>query len=234
MKLILWKFNKGIDKIVYAIALILLLVCTYVIIDHFILQYMGSDDAYKHYIGENGDPDFDKLRAINPEIIAWIRIDNTNIDYPICQSTDNSKYIYTDAFGKKSATGAIFLDCENKPDFSDYYNVLYGHQMEGDRMFGGLVHFKDQGYLDGHYKGTLFYPGGKNPIEVFCGIPTDLSNHYLFTPKRPFDANLIPASKSQSASWRELGDKASNRVLAMTTCNVEDTNGRTIALSIIK
>ena len=42
---------------------------------------------------ENKSPDFDKLKAINPEIIAWIRVDNTNIDYPICQSHDNSKYI---------------------------------------------------------------------------------------------------------------------------------------------
>ena len=85
--------------------------------------------------------EFDKLKAENPDVIGWIRFDNQDefgINYPILYSGDNEKYLRTDLYGNSHIAGCIFLEGLNKSDFSDYYNIIYGHNMNDGSMFGSL------------------------------------------------------------------------------------------------
>ncbi len=84
--------------------------------------------------------DWDYLRSINSEVVAWIYVPGTNINYPVCHTTDNSKYLDTDfngvsGFGWAAKTGTIFLDTNCDPSFSDSNNILYGHHMIDGSMF---------------------------------------------------------------------------------------------------
>ena len=69
------------------------------------------------------------------------------------------EYVNKDVQGEFAFSGAIFLDSQNKRDFSDSYNLLYGHHMEGGAMFGDVVEFRDKSYFDSHETGTLYLPG---------------------------------------------------------------------------
>ena len=219
------------NRIILGSIIILLLIGSYPIISHIILQNESDESQYEHMLDENGEPNFDKLKAINPEIVGWIRVRDTKINYPICQSTDNSKYVNTNAYGKRSLSGSIFLDFQNSADFSDYYNILYGHEMAGDKMFGGLEHFKNQDYLNSHTQGTLYYPGGKKQIEIFSGIATELSDRHMFTPLKESDPIFASQIVAKSLTYRDV--YKGERVLALTTCNQNETNGRTIVLAKI-
>lgn len=93
--------------------------------------------------------EFDKLKAENPDVIGWIRFDNQDelgINYPILYSGDNEKYLRTDLYGNSHIAGCIFLEGLNKSDFSDYYNIIYGHNMNDGSMFGSLKKYKDDGF----------------------------------------------------------------------------------------
>ena len=93
--------------------------------------------------------EFDKLKAENPDVIGWIRFDNQDelgINYPILYSGDNEKYLRTDLHGNSHIAGCIFLEGLNKSDFSDYYNIIYGHNMNDGSMFGSLKKYKDDGF----------------------------------------------------------------------------------------
>src|SRR5690625_3191388 len=62
---------------------------------------------------EDSSPTFDELLAINSDVVGWITIDNTNMDYPILQGETNLSYINTDVYGDFSLAGSIFLDSRN-------------------------------------------------------------------------------------------------------------------------
>lgn len=66
---------------------------------------------------------YDELRGENEDIIAWIRFDNTEetqVDYPVLYSGDNTEYLRKDLYGNEHTAGSIFLEGLNQPDFSDY------------------------------------------------------------------------------------------------------------------
>ncbi len=94
--------------------------------------------------------DFKELAKINPDIVAWIWIPGTNIDYPVVKSHDNETYLYKDFEGNCSPTGSIFLDFESQSDLRGQNNILYGHHMKNGSMFKDIVKFKEESYFKEH------------------------------------------------------------------------------------
>lgn len=90
---------------------------------------------------------FEELKEINPEVISWLTVYGTNIDYPCTQAENNNKYVNTDVEGAYSLAGSIFLDCRNEKDFSDFTSILYGHHMAKNAMFGDLEKFREKEFL---------------------------------------------------------------------------------------
>ncbi len=95
--------------------------------------------------------DWDGLRSINPDIVAWIYIPGTVINYPVVKAEDNDYYLTHD-FNKDSAWlasyGSIFMDYKNKSDFSDMSYFMYGHHMNDGSMFADIVTMSDQARFD--------------------------------------------------------------------------------------
>jgi len=81
--------------------------------------------------------DFDALLEMNPNTIGWITVPGTQISYPIVQTTDNHTYLYRTFHGMRNASGTIFSDHRDAPDFSGHIRV-YGHHMRDGSMFAGL------------------------------------------------------------------------------------------------
>lgn len=81
---------------------------------------------------------FERLKQINPDIVAWLRIEAAGIDYPVVQGTDNEHYLHYTFRGEASIAGSIFMDYRNTPDFSDEKVILYGHNMRDGSMFAKL------------------------------------------------------------------------------------------------
>ncbi len=104
------------------------------------------------------DIDWDALKAENPDVVAWVYIQGTDISYPVVQGDDNDYYLTHSYTGARSSSGSIFLDCDNNPDFMDMHNVLYGHNMLDGSMFAQILNFKDQDFLDHGYKILILTP----------------------------------------------------------------------------
>lgn len=103
--------------------------------------------------------EFDRLKEENPQIVAWIRFDDQaelGINYPVLYSGDNEKYLRTDFNGNSHIAGSIFLEGLNQSDFSDYYNILYGHNMKNGTMFGNLKKYKSEGFWEENQYFTVY------------------------------------------------------------------------------
>ena len=91
-----------------------------------------------------------QLKKENRDTVGWLDISGTKIQYPIVQGKDN-KYYLNHTFKKKTnASGAIFLDCWNMADFTDFNTVIYGHNMKDGSMFNGLREYRYQKFFNEH------------------------------------------------------------------------------------
>ena len=85
--------------------------------------------------------DFTALREVNSDVLGWIMIPGTPISYPLLQGEDNQYYLKHTWKKWSSAVGAIFLECQNSPDLSDFNTIVYGHRMNNGSMFAPLKNY---------------------------------------------------------------------------------------------
>ena len=107
--------------------------------------------------------DWDGLRAINPDIVAWVYVPGTPINYPVVQGSDNQEYLhkaFDGSTGWLASAGTIFLDDSNTSDLSDQNNALYGHHMNDGSMFASLADFENQDTFDSHRDIYVLTPQG--------------------------------------------------------------------------
>jgi len=225
--------NTVVDFMVLTVILLLIAVAVYAIWDSGQV-YQAADAAryapYKPSLQEDR-VSFEELQDINPEVIGWLDVYGTSIDYPITQGDDNAKYVNTNSFGDYSLSGAIFLDYLNSKNFNDFNSILYGHHMEKQTMFGELASFGSKSFFDSHRYGMLYYDHQDHGLEFFAFIKTDAYDNSIFAPR-------IEGEEARQAYLQNLFDKAvftrdievttEDHILVLTTCSTESTNGRDI------
>lgn len=145
---------------------------------------------------------------------AWLSIPDTQIDYPIMQGKDNLEYINKDCFGKYALAGSIFVDFKNKEDFSDSYNILYGHHMDKGMMFGSLDKWNDETFFKEHKIGYLLTKEKVYKVTFLRLFEADANDKNVF-------------SLDMTNSERGLDDK---KYIALTTCKVSTDTRRTVLL----
>ena len=117
--------------------------------------------------------DFPALAQINPDIVGWIYIEGTDINYPVVQGTDNEYYLNHLFDGSENRSGCIFLDHRCSSDFSHGHSIIYGHHMKDQKMFSGLMDYKEQTFYDAHPTVLLLTPTENYRIQLFSGYVAD-------------------------------------------------------------
>ena len=95
-------------------------------------------------------PELREIYALNHDLVGWLYIEDTNIDYPVVQSEDGKFYLKHDFYGKSNANGQIILEDKCDPYTPSYNLVLSGHHMNSGAMFGRLGYYKDRAYWETH------------------------------------------------------------------------------------
>ena len=126
------------------------------------LQYRAQDEMNAKlatYATVPDDPadsegpqiDWASLKAVNPDVVGWVQIPGTVVNYPVYQGKDNEQYLHTTAEGDYSIGGQIFLDYENaKPGLQDPQTMIYGHHLWNGTMFTEVDAMTDQTEFDKH------------------------------------------------------------------------------------
>ena len=112
--------------------------------------------------------DFAALQEVNSDVLGWILIPNTVISYPLVQGNNNQYYLNHTWKKWTSVVGAIFLECQNSPDFSDFNTVIYGHRMNNGSMFASLKNYKKQSYWASHPYVYITDDNGSHKYEIFA------------------------------------------------------------------
>lgn len=180
--------------------------------------------------------DFNVLQQINPDIVGWIYIEGTNINYPVVQGPDNSYYLYRLFDGTSNGAGSIFMDYRNTPDMTQRNTVLYGHHMQNGTMFHQITKYKDQTFYDDHPTGMLLTPNGNYKILFVAGYVTNMNTDAWkieFASDEEFTFWLEDAI-SQSTFTSNVIPSPQDRVITLSTCTYEYDDARYVLVGILE
>ena len=152
--------DKIVSKMIFLFFVALFIASSYAVYDSIRVHddAHSADDVANSLGGYTPHDRISHLRAMNPEVIGWIALDDTKIDHPILQTGNNSYYLTHDYKKDYSLGGSIFIDYRNS--MSDDYFVYYGHNIDNGSMLGRINEYSDKDFFDNHLAGTLYYEDG--------------------------------------------------------------------------
>lgn len=181
-----------------------------------------------------GDPDSNptlaELQAINPDVLGWLTIDDTHIDYPVVIGETDMEYVNKDVYGDFALSGSIFMDSDNARDLSDAYTLVYGHHMDNGAMFGDVVEFVNTDYFESHQTGTLYLPDATYTIEIFACVQVDAFDSMIYDPlaQNGDVSELLNYVDEIAVQSRYIGVQPTDKVIGLSTCAEAETNGRVV------
>lgn len=194
--------------------------------DEELLKFRPTDD------GED-NPTLKDLEKLNPDVKAWIQVPKTNIDYPVVQGQDDMEYINKNVYGEFELSGAIFLSCLNKDDFSDPYNLVYGHNMKNGGMFADVADFTNKEYFETHQKGKLYLTDATRKIRFFACMKVTAADAKIYHPDGYSKENLkdlLDYIQANAVQYRDVNVADENSLIALSTCSEAETNGRVVLI----
>ena len=176
--------------------------------------------------------DFDALREINPDVVAWIRFEEPAIiNYPVVQGKDNEDYLYKTFKGYDNTMGTIFVDAYNNPDFRDKNTIIYGHYMYNGTMFNELEQYHKEEFWKQHPYFYIYTPDGAEiKYQIYAaGIVKDTAENYTcqFADDAAFES-FVHATKTSGyyETGVEVGTDA--QIVTLSTCTGANNDERTV------
>lgn len=176
--------------------------------------------------------DFEALKEVNPDLVAWLTIPGTVIDYPVVQTNNNETYLKKAFEGDASSAGAIFLDCDSDSDLHGKHSVFYGHHMRNGSMFADIVEFKDPDFFKENREIILYLPEEELHLRTIAALYGDASGEKRrtqFENEEHFQRYIDQMTKN--CSFREL-PKEGKHLYSFVTCSYEFQNARTILYAV--
>ena len=161
---------------------------------------VAEDDKEGEKQEETVTVDFASLQAINPDIVAWLRIPGV-LEYSVVRGKDNSYYLNHTVQKTYNIAGSIFLDYRNERDFSDSKNIIYGHNMKDGSMFHVLRNYQDIDFFQEHTDMEIYLPDGRT-----------LNYQIIACEQVPADSEVYQITKYDS-------EKTEKQELLLSTCS---------------
>ncbi|HFR3798144.1 class B sortase [Streptococcus suis] len=200
-------------------------------------QQVTSSSAYQVSEEEKAalKEQFDGLKEVNPDTIAYVYAPGTNLDEPVVYNGDNTTYLSKlfDGSGEDPYMGTVFMDMDNKTDFSDKLTWLFGHargsKVPDSRMFNDVNFYDDQAFFDAHPYVVVRTPEKVHYYQAAFMIIVHESTAFYrtsFDSDQQFEEQLTAVREGAVAKNDNIEIKASDNYLVLSTCREDDVTIR--------
>ena len=200
------------------------------------INYTKEDEKKELIVLEK----YKKLFSQNKSLIGWIKIDDTNIDYPVMQTVNNEYYLDHNYNQQYDKNGSIFLDKDCDITNPGTNMIIYGHHMKSGKMFGNLKLYSNKDYYEKHriiQFDTIYEEGRYEVMYVFRSRIYNedeiVFKYYQFfdvaTPEE-FDSNMAEMAKIalyDTGVTAKYGDK----LITLSTCDNSEQDGRFVVVA---
>lgn len=178
----------------------------------------------------------EKLQEQNSDIVGWIEVEGTNINYPVLQGEDNSYYMNHNYKKEENTYGSIFLDKDYDWSIPSSNLLLYGHNLQNGELFHDILNYKDKSYYEEHpvirfttekedsefeiisaFYSRVYYKSETNVFRYYYFINADNEEEY-----NEFIENAKESSIYDTGKTAEYGDQ----LITLSTCSYHTEDGR--------
>lgn len=182
--------------------------------------------------------DFEGLQKVNPDIVGWIYIPGTQIDYPICKG-DATFYLTHNPQRKFNKLGSIFITNDSSKEFTGANTLIYGHNMASGQMFGELTNYEQRSFLKAHQTIYIYTPSKTVTCKVFSAYTLNSTDSTVYASGYEFDSNnykmFLENVKANSLHSETEVVESNNQTLTLSTCtDAGSTKKRFIVVCVVK
>ena len=174
----------------------------------------------------------EELKSINSDYKMWIQIENTNINYPVVQGSDNDYYLKHNFRKESNISGTVFVESANDID-NDKNIILYGHNMRNGTMFNNITNYKEESFFNEDNKINIIMNNTLYEYEVFSVYVKNVSEVNLaigFANEDEF-INYAYNQADESIYKKDVDFSAEDNLITLVTCSYEFTDARTIVFA---
>ena len=192
----------------------------------------GSDSLAPDMPVDELNINWDSLRSINSDIVGWVIIPGTVINYPVVQ-TDNNDFYLNHIFDKTyNEAGSIFLDYENSPTIKGWNNIIYGHNLLDGKMFTSLKQYTNQDFYNEHKTILVATPEMNYKLEVVAVLVCDAEDkirRFGFNSRQEYSTyvNML----TEYAVINDIGEELPEYLYCFATCTGTNYMKRTMILA---
>lgn len=247
--------NKKV-KIILVIIFVICLICA---ISYLVIYFINANKNKALYddLQENIIPDetteelsqvtsefaekVKELQKENADVKGWIRIEDTKINYPILQASNNDYYLTHNYKKEYSSYGSIFLNTKSNIKDNNSNAIIYGHQMKDGQMFKDLLKYQDKNFYDQHsvikiateegeneyeiisvFKSRIFYQDEKNVFRFY--------QYYNFEDENKYNEYISNCKKIQLYDTEKTANYG-EQLITLITCEYSQENGRLVVVA---
>lgn len=168
------------------------------------------------------DINFEALNKINEEIVGWIYIPETKVDYPVLIGDTEQEYLKQDFEGKENALGSIFA-FPNVELNQDFHVCLYGHNMISGQMFGGLKLYKEEKYAKTYRKAYLYTKESIKELELISVFQCENTDEIFELEEKTWEQSkaeeIVGDLQKRSFVETEFTQKKVTQIFTLVTCH---------------
>lgn len=181
---------------------------------------------------------FPTLQSINKDTVAWLTVNNTRIDYPVVQTTNNEYYLKKDFYRNGNRHGWIFMDYRNNPEELDLNTIVYGHNLANQSMFGTLRYALNSSWYKKTSNQIITFntPYANMKWQIFSIYKVPVTTDYLLTtfPDDNAYAEFIKLISERSIYNFNQTINADDKIITLSTCTNGNDNRLVIHAKLIK
>lgn len=211
-------------------------------------EYYSQSDSDGSAIPESPEEvrvkKFKALRMVNEDVVGWVRVPGTNVDYPVVQARNNQFYLRRDLKKEYAIRGSIFMDYTSSGTADKFQTIIYGHNMKDGSMFGALKKFKKKDFFDENLTIEYDFPEGTTEWEIFSVYIYKLGDNsfeFELENEKEFKEYVLEVAKKSmhkdkavDGAVKKALDNGTNRMLTLMTCTYEYDNSRLIVHALLK
>lgn len=202
-----------------------------------IIQENEKNQAERNFV-TNNDINLNDIYNQNNDLVGWLKIDDTNINYPVMQTKNNEEYYLRKNFYKKySSYGTPFLASSCNIDTSENL-IIYGHHMKNSKMFGKLENYKKEDFYKSHKYINFYTLEADIKYEIFAVFRTTLYKNNTFKYYQNIELDNEEdytrfINKCYELSYYDTGIKPNfkEKLITLSTCDYTTKNSRLVVVA---
>lgn len=183
----------------------------------------------------------DEYRKENEDVKGWIKIDGTNIDYPVLQGNDNSYYLTHNYKKEENKNGSIFFNSMTNLNRPSLNFIIYGHNLRNKSMFTALVNYRNTSFYENHKTIRLATISDDNVYEIISVFETTVDSNNNIADFEYFNYSELGNKKTYNEYVNKVKELSiydipvipeyPEQLITLITCNYFNKNGRTLIIA---